>query len=129
MQVNLVEHARRELQLCGQTAEDPEYAASIVRAVEAFASYGHSGGSAVVAREQLYALVGYEPLSPLTDAGSEWTDVSVMSGRPMWQNIRDSRAISEDGGKTYWLVTECSGSTETTPLHHSHPDRSHPLGG
>ena len=49
---SLVEHAKRELELCGQTAEDPAYAASIVAAVEAFASYGHSGGSASVAIEQ-----------------------------------------------------------------------------
>jgi hypothetical protein len=47
---NLVDHARRELELC---QEDPDYAESIVRAVEAFASYdGHSGGS-MLRRHQL----------------------------------------------------------------------------
>ena len=43
--MTLVEHAKRELELLGQTAEDPAYAASIVAAVAAFSSYGHSGGS------------------------------------------------------------------------------------
>jgi hypothetical protein len=36
---NLVAHARRELELCGQIAEDPAYAASLIAAVAAFASY------------------------------------------------------------------------------------------
>jgi hypothetical protein len=36
--MNLVDHARRELDLCGQSAEDPAYAATIVAAVAAFAS-------------------------------------------------------------------------------------------
>jgi hypothetical protein len=60
--VSLTEHARRELELCGQYAEDPEYSESIISAVEAFASYGHSGGSAMVAREQLHALLGFKTL-------------------------------------------------------------------
>lgn len=46
--MSLVEHARRELELCGQYAEDPEYSESLIRAVEAFTSFGHSGGSAAV---------------------------------------------------------------------------------
>ena len=36
--MSLAEHARRELDLCGQYAEDPEYSESIIKAVEAFAS-------------------------------------------------------------------------------------------
>jgi hypothetical protein len=64
--MSLAEHARRELELCGQYAEDPAYSESIITAVEAFASYGHSGGSAMIAREQLHTLLGFGALTPLT---------------------------------------------------------------
>lgn len=101
---NLVNHARRELTLCGQAAEDPEYADSIVKAVEAFASFGHSGGSMSVAVEQLNALLRFQHLSPLTDAPEEWEDRSAMSSAPLWQNCRNHAAFSEDGGKTYFVL-------------------------
>lgn len=104
--MSLVEHARRELDLCGQTAEDPAYAQSIIAAVAAFASYGHSGGSAMCAAGQLDALIRYKPLSPLTAAPDEWMDRSVESGYPMWQNVRDSSAFSKDGGVTHYLLDD-----------------------
>lgn len=114
---NLVQHARRELELCGQTAEDPAFSESIIRAVEGFASYpGHSGGSASVARDMLHALLAFQALSPLTDDPAEWTDRSEMSGSLWWQNVRDSRAMSHDGGKTYWLVDD-----ESKAIHASAP--------
>lgn len=100
----MVEHAQRELKLSGQFAEDPAYAQSIVAAVAAFASYGHSGGSAGVAIEILGRLLRQEALSPLTPDPAEWIDRSEMSGTPIWQNRRDSRAMSNDGGKTWWYV-------------------------
>lgn len=113
---DLVEHARRELELCGQTAEDPGYAASIVAAVAAFASYGHSGGSASIAIDQLTALLRFQHLSPLTDDPAEWLDRSAESGVPMWQNARNSAVFSEDGGRTYYDVNN-GGSRG--PLHTS----------
>lgn len=102
--MSLVEHARRELELCGQYAEDPAFSESIIKAVEAFASYGHSGGSAAVAREQLHALLGHKPLSPLTSDPAEWEDRSTISGVPLWQNRRDPSVFSTDGGKTSYTV-------------------------
>ena len=104
--MNLTEHARRELTLCGQAAEDPEYSESIIRAVEAFASYGHSGGSAMCAREQLHALTGYKTLSPITSDPGEWIDQSDSSGAPLWQNNRDPAVFSTDGGKTWYSLDE-----------------------
>lgn len=104
--MSLVEHARRELELSGQTTEDPGYAASIVAAVAAFASYNHSGGSAMVAREQLHALLNFETLSPLTNMPDEWIDRTKESGTPMWQNVRDGRAFSKDGGKTWYRLED-----------------------
>ena len=99
--MSLAEHARRELVLSGQYAEDPAYSESIIKAVEAFASYGHSGGSAGIAREQLHALLAYKTLSPLTSDPAEWIDQSEVSGSPLWQNRRDPSVFSTDGGKTW----------------------------
>lgn len=109
---NLVEHARRELELCGQTAEDPKYAAPLVATVEAFTSYGHSGGSAMVAVEQLNRLLRYETLSPLTSSPAEWNDVSEMSGTPLWQSTRNPAAFSRDGGHTWYLLGDTSEVAE-----------------
>ena len=99
----LVEHARAELELIG---EDPAYAASLVAAVAAFASFGHSGGSAMCAIEQLTALLQFENLAPLTADPDEWEDRSEMTGVPVWQSKRNSKAFSENGGQTYWLVDD-----------------------
>lgn len=116
---NLVDHARRELALCGQTAEDPAYADSIVRAVEAFASYGHSGGSMFMAIEQITALLRFENLSPLTDDPGEWIDRSPESGVPMWQSRRNPAAFSTDGGQSYYLTTEGGNALKPSPVHQS----------
>lgn len=104
--MSLVEHAQRELDLCGQTAEDPAYAKSIVDAVAAFASYGHSGGSAMCAIDQLTRLLSFENLSPLTDDPNEWMDLTGVSDDPQYQNRRNSKAFSNDGGKTYYVLDE-----------------------
>lgn len=106
----LVEHARTELELIG---EDPAYAASLIAAVAAFASFGHSGGSAMCAIEQLNALLNFENLAPLTANPDEWTDRSTESGYPLWQSTRNSKAFSENGGQTYWLVDD-----ETKTIHY-----------
>lgn len=98
----LVEHARRELQLIG---EDPDFAEAIVKAVEGFCTYRHSGGSASVAAAVLERLLRFEALAPLTSDPDDWEDRSEYNdGKPIWQNRRDSRALSGDGGKTWWYV-------------------------
>ena len=115
--MSLVEHARRELQLIG---EDPEMIDWYCRVINEFASFGHSGGSASVAIPVLHELLQHHPLTELTDDSVDWMDRSQESGgNPIWQNRRDSRAFSSDGGKTYYLLHECeaAGSMETTPIH------------
>lgn len=114
--MTLVEHARRELGLIG---EDPDVIDWYCRVVAEFASAGHSGGSAAAAVPVLGELLRFRPLAPLTDDRADWIDQSGPSGYPLWQNRRDSRAFSGDGGKTYWLLheREAAGSAETTPLH------------
>jgi hypothetical protein len=102
--MGFVEHAQRELDLSGQTEESPGYSASIVAAVAAFASYGHSGGSASVAIQQLHTLLRFRTLSPLTSDPDEWEDCSEISGSPLWQNKRDSAAMSTDAGRSWYYV-------------------------
>ena len=100
----LVEHARRELALLGEN--DEWFVESIAAAIKGFHGCGHSGGSGPIAIDYLARLLSHEALSPLTSDPAEWIDRSEISSHPLWQNARDSRAMSEDGGKTYWMVDE-----------------------
>lgn len=105
----LVDHARRELIRCGQWDEDPAYSQSLLAAIAAFCTFGHSGGSQGMAVAQLTALLAGETLTPLTNDPDEWEDRSAISGVPMWQNNRNSAAISYDHGLTYQLMTDTDG--------------------
>lgn len=121
--MSLLEHTRRELELIG---EDSDVIDWYCRVVKEFSSFGHSGGSASVAVPTLQRLLSFEALTPLTDDPGEWEDRSEVSGYPIWQNVRDSRAFSEDGGLTYYLLheREAGRSMEVTPLHRSEPKNS-----
>lgn len=105
---NLVEHAKRELALIG---EDQEVIDWMVSVVAKYAEFGHSGGSHSICLPRLTALLNFDNLSELTDDPAEWIDRTAESGCPFWQNSRNSRAFSEDGGKTYTFV-ETRGSHE-----------------
>jgi len=100
--MSLVEHAKNELELCGQFKDDPAYAQSLVAAVAAFASYGHSGGSAAVGIAQLHRLLQFLPLSPLTNDPAEWQEVGTQPaaaagwGSPMYQSRRSSACFTTD---------------------------------
>lgn len=96
---NLVEHAKRELELIG---EDPEWIKGYLNVIQAFADMGHSGGSASVAIPTINKLLQFENLAPLTVNLNEWNNV----GTGMWQNSRNSEAFSEDAGLTYYLLSE-----------------------
>lgn len=111
---NLVEHARRELELIG---EEPETVAGYLNVIQAFADMGHSGGSASVAIPTLNELLQFKNLKPLTNDPAEWFDHGDTSGYPLWQNIRNGEAFSDDGGKTYWLLSEGAHDGNRKPLH------------
>lgn len=115
----LVDHARRELALIG---EDEWLTNGLCKVIETFAEMGHSGFSAEHSTVVLEKLLRYQPLSPITDDPAEWEDRSEMSGYPIWQNVRDSRAMSGDGGKTYTLVDEEPQTSDSgQPVHTSKP--------
>lgn len=95
----LVEHAERELRLLG---EEEATIQGYLKVIQAFSDMGHSGGSAMVAIPTINRLLNFKNLRPLTDDPDEWVQVADN----LWQNVRDSSAFSEDGGKTYTLLSE-----------------------
>lgn len=109
---NTADLARRELERIG---EEPDVIDWYCRVIDEFMSMGHSGGSASVAIPTLCKLLRQEALSPLTNDPREWINRSDISGYPLWQNRRDGRAMSGDGGRTYYLVDEpqAAGSKHT----------------
>lgn len=108
-EANMVAHARRELQACGQFREDPAFAEAILGAVAAFAAYpGHSGGSHFAGVAMLTRLLNLQALGPLSDDPAEWCDVAEYSpGVPLWQNRRQSSAFTDDPTfASYWDVDD-----------------------
>ena len=99
--MDLATYAKSELKRTGDWESDPAWCQSIVAAAAAFSSYGHSGGSAAAGIAALNRLLQFQPLGPLTSDPGEWVQVA----EDMWQNVRDGRAFSHDGGKT-WKVNE-----------------------
>ena len=100
---NLVEHARKELALLG---EEQNFVDGYLKVIQSVADMHHSGGSMSVFLPTLMKLLQFENLKPLTDKSEEWDDKSEMSGYPIWQNNRNSKAFSHDGGMTYWLLSD-----------------------
>ena len=48
-------------------------------------------------------------MTPITSDEGGWLDISASSGRPLWQNKRDKRYFSEDGGRT-WRIERRSNA-------------------
>lgn len=96
---NLVEHARRELELSG--VDNDIYgdmtSKAVLELVEVFSKQGHSGMSAGLVLTLFSKVARFENLTPLTNDPAEWSPV----GEDLWQNNRDSSCFSRDGGKTY----------------------------
>lgn len=110
---NLVDHAKRELALAGN---DDDFNQSIIKAVKAFSSFGHSGGSASIAIPMLNDLLNYRNLTPLTDDPDEWMHVAEDvwgEAGGIWQSRRNPEAFSRDGGKSYYLLSE--GGNDSNP--------------
>jgi hypothetical protein len=107
---NLTNYATQELTLAGLFAKDSDYNGMLGTAaldiVKLFDSQGHSGMSAAIITNIVGRLMRYEPLTPLTYGPEEWVDQSGASGSPMWQNKRDSKVFSTDGGKTHYSLDD-----------------------
>jgi hypothetical protein len=108
---NLVRHAKHELELSGAYKEDPELCDSLVEAVRAFASYGHSGGSAGWSITALDLLLRFKTIAPLTSNPDEWMDVAEYSSAPgeaegVWQSRRQADVFSYNGGQTWYSLDD-----------------------
>jgi hypothetical protein len=104
--MTLVDYAESELKRAGLFDKDSDYNGMLGEAaleiIKVFSMQGHSGFSASIVTQLVEKLLRYEPLTPLTYEPDEWTDVSEMSGSPMWQNNRKPTTFSRDGGKTHY---------------------------
>jgi hypothetical protein len=116
---NLVDHARRELEIIG---EDEDITDGILKMVQIFSDMDHSGASAFHTIGVLNQLLQFRNLAPLTDDPSEWMHISeqMWGGEGgIWQNTRNAEAFSNDGGKTYYLLSEGGNDQHREPLHTS----------
>ena len=107
---NLVDYAREELERAGLFDLDSDYngmiADAVMEVVDKYADQGHSGMSASWTLSLAEKLLRFKPITPLTYEIDEWNDVSKESGRPMWQNRRDSEVFSTDGGLTHYSLSD-----------------------
>lgn len=102
----LIWHARNELKYLDEESDIVEAYLSILRI---FSSMEHSGSSATAFIWTLFRLMTFQNLTPLTDNPEEWMHhTSEQPGEPggVWQNIRNGEAFSDDGGKTYTLLSD-----------------------
>ncbi|GAA1281413.1 hypothetical protein [Saccharothrix xinjiangensis] len=113
----LVRHAHRELERAGE--HDDWFVESVLASVRGFIAGRHSGSSAEQAARYVYDLLRHRPLTALTRDPAEWEDRSEISGTPLWQNIRDPRAMSTDGGRTYWLTDDEANEVGDKPRYYS----------
>jgi hypothetical protein len=121
--MSLVEHAQKELELAGN---DKAFNDCIINAVREFAKYGHSGGSATVGIHILNDLLQFKNLTPLNDDPKHWmlvTEGSTGKYGPCWQSTRNPEAFSQDGGQTYYLLSE-GGNQENPGLIHKSEKKS-----
>lgn len=123
----LVKHARAELALFPN--EDANFLESIINGIKGFSEYeGHSDSSAAIAIHMMSALLRGENLLPLTNDPEEWelragSDYGLEED--MWQNLRNSKAISKDGGATYFLVGEENATKDGDPIMHTSQDKDY----
>lgn len=96
--MNLLEHAKNELSIAGLLDSKDEMQQlmnqHILKIIEEFENFGHSGFSAGYALSQLIPLMDYLPLTPLTGNDDEWEKAAFN----LWQNKRCSRVFKTPDG-------------------------------
>ena len=112
---NLVKHALREL----VDLDEPAMAKSMADAVRMFSAYGHSGGSVGYAINTIAALLNFENLSPITSDPAEWVKHGLAQwdgANPIWQNRRNPRIFSTDGGQTHYNLDKANVVLTSEPM-------------
>lgn len=100
----MIEWAKKELDLAGYKDEGPDSINTwmrdgVLKLLEVFTDEGHSGMSAPFAINLFEKLASWKPLTPLTGADDEWTEV----GPDVWQNKRSSDVFKGEDGRAYWM--------------------------
>lgn len=110
---NLVDHARKELELAGLFDKDSDYSGdlgtSVLELVKVFAKQGHSGFSAMRTLQIFNEVARFKPLTPIGKSKDEWMNILEMGAtgeESLWQNIRRSTTFSRDGGKTWYDIDD-----------------------
>ena len=116
--MGLVQHAETELDVILKKCTDEDgrkiqkvINEDILALVKVFAGQGHSGTSAGYAIEIAQKLMRYQPLTPLTGADDEWSDVRELSGPegPYQQNLRRSSVFRDKRPDGTWRVYDIDG--------------------
>lgn len=97
-----LEHfAEDELRRAGFFDADSDYGGmmgpAVMKMLRQFSAEGHSGFSASIAIHLFEKLARFEPITPLTGADDEWTQVDD----GIWQNKRCSRVFKDADGRAY----------------------------
>lgn len=95
---DLVDYARRELQLAG---ESRRVCAAVEAAVSFLARHGGGPKETVRLADLVVQLVSRRPLSAISRDPADWQDMSAVAGVRLWQSTRDPRVFSTDAGATY----------------------------
>lgn len=114
--IGLSEHARAELQRAGEFDRDLSFATAVMAAVsvvDAFVISEQLSPGEVAG--PLAVLLTRGTLTELTDDPAEWDDRSGTTGRRVWQSRRNPAAFSDDGGVTYFLVSERGRDSPAPP--------------
>lgn len=119
---NLLNHARRELEVIGMSATSNEddidawMYRDIMELLTTFSKQNHSGMSAPYCLSIFDKLARFQPLAPLTGEDNEWVEVSDS----IWQNNRCSSVFktSNDNASAYDIngkvFVESDGSAYTS---------------
>jgi hypothetical protein len=113
---NLVEHAKRELELAKLLTEEGDFyggmlGEAVLELVRVFSKQGHSGMSAPITLATFAKVANFETLtdndhSLYRDISEHWPTDSTAGPGPHLQDVRDSKWFSHDGGTTWYNVDD-----------------------
>lgn len=115
----MIIHANTEMALMSL---DTDMQACYLQAIQGFANLNLGP----IDIEQLTLLLNMENIMALTNSPDEWTQLGTAN---MWQNTRNAKAFSTDGGNTYYIldgnaITSAVAPTVVTPAPTTDPTTS-----
>ena len=106
---NLRSHALTEFKAAGWMDENGVFeddmqrmiCEHVLKLIEMFSEEGHSGSTAPYTINMFKKLASFKPLTPLTGADDEWTDIRSYAPEPHYQNKRLSSVFKDADGNAY----------------------------